>query len=30
LHRHGDLYTGVLTTRQRLGSALRALESEAR
>jgi len=29
LHRHGDLYTGVLTTRQRLGSALRALESEA-
>ena len=25
LHRHGDLYEGVLTTKQRLGPALRAL-----
>jgi bifunctional non-homologous end joining protein LigD len=27
IDRHGDLYQGVLETRQRLGSALRALES---
>jgi bifunctional non-homologous end joining protein LigD len=27
LHRHGDLYEGVLTTKQRLGPALRALTS---
>jgi bifunctional non-homologous end joining protein LigD len=27
LHRHGDLYEGVLKTKQRLGPALRALES---
>jgi bifunctional non-homologous end joining protein LigD len=27
LDRHGDLYEGVLTTKQRLGPALRALES---
>jgi len=26
LHRHGDLYEGVLTTKQRLGPALRALK----
>jgi bifunctional non-homologous end joining protein LigD len=25
LNRHGDLYQGVLTTKQRLGPALRAL-----
>ena len=27
LHRYGDLYEGVLTTKQRLGPALRALAS---
>jgi bifunctional non-homologous end joining protein LigD len=27
LDRHGDLYEGVLKTKQRLGPALRALES---
>ena len=26
LHRHGDLFEGVLKARQRLGPALRALE----
>jgi hypothetical protein len=27
LDRHGDVYEGVLTTKQRLGPALRAVES---
>jgi bifunctional non-homologous end joining protein LigD len=27
LHRHGDLYKGVLTTKQHLGPALRVLKS---